>query len=179
MRTVSSAQQTGLLTGLIAALLLLPAVAHAQWMPYLWGDEVNAGLSVLAEAETISCKFGPGHITKWSAGSPESEQATFGDDPTVFHSIDLKAGKAMIGGNAGTAEVSAMFTSTGLHFVLVMPNGNVTVTTVYPVKVEPDVKEYIGVDSRQRLSPYPTPKGVYDQVMPSQFHGRCRILSSH
>jgi hypothetical protein len=104
---------------------------------------------------------------------------TFGDDPAVFHSIDLKAGKAKEGGNVGTTDVLATFTSTGLHFVNVAPNGNVTVTTIYPVLVKPETTNYIAVDSRHRLSPYPTPKGVHDQVMPQQYHGRCQIVSAH
>ena len=146
-------------------------------MPELWGSEVQAGLAELGQAETILCHFGPGHLTRWATAEPVSKEAKFGDDPTVFHSLDVKKGTGKIGGNAGTADVSVLLTSTGLHLTLVMPNGNLTFTSVFPVH-KPGSDDFIAVDSRHRLSPYPSPGGALSKVMPQQYHGTCKILST-
>jgi len=165
------------LTSVTFFLALMPHHAKSQWMPELFGAEAAAGLATLHEAETLVCTFGPGHLTRWNSGNPASEEAMFGDDPTVYHSVDLAKGKAKTGGHAGTAPVSATFTSTGLHFTLVMPNGNVTMTTVYPVN-KPETSEFIAVDSRHRLSPYPSSESLC-RIFPQQYHGTCKIVSSH
>jgi hypothetical protein len=76
MQFKSLQRPTVLLTGFVVSALLTTLEARAQWMPYLWGEEVKAGLALLAEAETVTCTFGPGHMTKWQAGQPETEDVT-------------------------------------------------------------------------------------------------------
>lgn len=162
----------------LLGLVLFSSRVRAQQVPWLYGEQSKLNLSRLAEAETLICSFDDGNITRWNKGAPKIESERFGDDKTVFHSIDITAGKGKIGGNAGTGDVGVIFSKTGLHMVLVMPNGNVTLTTIYPVEVG-NSGEFIAVDSRHRLSPSPFLETGEARVMPQQYNGTCRILSTN
>ena len=122
----------------------------------------------LRRAESLYCKFKDGSFTSWTKGKPVVELGvmTESGDPTVFYSIDLKAGTAKMMGNMGSSSISVILTSSGATFIEPTSSGNMNITTVFAGFVGTP-KRFFAVHSRHFFA--------YGQARPSQYHGICTV----
>ena len=83
--------------------------------------------------------------------------------------IDLESKKSLMVGNNGTDEMTVINASpSGLHFLQIMPVGNMTMTTVYP--------EELGVNKLgQKLysTSHSRHMAMANRSLPQQFYGFC------
>ena len=131
-------------------------------------DSQEKAAEALRRAESLYCKFKDGSFTSWTKGKPvvELDVMTESGDPTVFHSIDLKAGTAKMMGNMGSGSISVIPTSSAVTFIEPTSSGNMNITTVFAGFVGTP-KRFFAVHSRHFFA--------YGQARPSQYHGICTV----
>ena len=124
--------------------------------------------TALRRAESLYCKFKDGSFTSWTKGKPvvELDVMTESGDPTVFHSIDLKAGTAKMMGNMGSGSIGVITTASGITFIEPTSSGNMNITTVFAGFVG-NSKRFFAVHSRHFFA--------FGQARPSQYHGICTV----
>lgn len=95
--------------------------------------------------------------------------------PITFAQLDAKKSRAVMVGNAGSAEVLFWVSKTGLHFLEETDGGNPILTTIF---FNQHNQEYVAVHSRHLgIPPFPG-VGYLEKAtpMPSQHYGTCTIL---
>jgi hypothetical protein len=119
-------------------------------------------------AHSIRCQLGRGTQASWDGGKLELENANMGESgQATFDSIDPKAGKARLIGNAGAGDVLIIATSAGLTFIEQTAFGNVNFTTVFAAYDSAASRRFVAVSSRHQNINGP---------FPSQYHGTCSVL---
>ena len=140
--------------------LLLPVMTFGET------DGVDVFNSLIT-TKSLKCSFDAGSVGIWGSKSVKIEESHFGNGGSVhFDSIDLKTNKARFIGNAGSTDVDILFNS-GLTFIEQSNSGNLIFTTVFPDYREGS-EEFIAVMSRHL-------KGLVTGVLPSQYHGTCKL----
>lgn len=131
-------------------------------------DTQTKALELIRGARSLHCVFASGYQTSWASGTAVSEQTKFStsDEPMIFYAIDTSKQTAKVMGNAGSDEVLAFATTSGITFLETTPNGNVNVTTVFAT-YKKTTEEFPCVHSRHLLMP--------TAPFPSQFHGTCTV----
>lgn len=163
-------------TRLLALLLFASGSVHPQQsddlqklraMMEAMVSQEKAATSLL-QAKSMYCVFQDGSFTTWSEGKAvvEPDVMTKSGDPTIFHSIDLKARTASMMGNMGSGPITVIPTSSGIHFIEVTDSGNVNFTTVFAGFAKPP-KGFFAVHSRHFFAS--------GQARPSQYHGICTV----
>jgi hypothetical protein len=83
--------------------------------------------------------------------------------------IDPTTKKSLMVGNNGTDELTVINTNeSGIHFLQIMPIGNMTMTTIYPEEIgfnELGHKLFSSSHSRHMA--------MYNRSLPQQFYGTC------
>jgi hypothetical protein len=142
----------------VSSLLFLTTAAIAE------GDPFKA----LISAKSLKCQFGPGSVGRWS-GAKASVSHDNWDSTLHLDSIDAKAGKARVIGNAGASDVAVLVSGSGITFVEETGFGNFVFITVFAVFSVggPGPDELYAVMSRHMNLP--------GGPLPSQYHGKCRV----
>ena len=137
-----------------------------------WAQQSD--LQTLLNARSLRCTLGPGALADWTSGGPVRPPVkldAFGSDPArstiIFDSIDTKANRARLIGNAGADDMVAYATPLGLVFVERTMNGGEIFVTIYGAKVQ---AEYVFV--------YSFHIEIEGVPRPSQYYGTCKILIS-
>lgn len=135
---------------------------------------LQSDLQALLTAKSLRCYLGPGALADWTSDGPARPPVkleTFGassvDSMIIFDSIDTKANRARLIGNAGADDVAVHQTPLGLVFVDRTMSGGEIFVTVYGVKVQ---MEYALV--------YSFHIEIGGVPRPSQYYGTCKILIS-
>ena len=83
--------------------------------------------------------------------------------------INLDTGKSQMVGNLGTDNLTAINSApSGVHFIQIMPVGNMTMTTIYPQEVGTNQlgqKLYASSHSRHMA--------MVNKSLPQQYYGQC------
>src|SRR5262249_38072098 len=129
--------------------------------------DASAALALL-HARRIRCTVGPGAQADWKSGKPVVSQVEWPKgDPMDFDAIDVPRGTARGIGGGGSSNERVVATASGLTFIEQTDEGNLDITTVFTRLVG---DEYPVVESRHMAFP--------GGLLPSQYHGTCRILPS-
>ena len=126
----------------------------------------------LRQADSLICVFSNGATSEWKKGQPvvTVDKMTGSNDPTIFAQIDIKANKAVMGGNLGNGPIQAFITTSGLHFLEITDSGNLMHTTVFPKFADlgnlPTKHRFYAVHSRHSFL-------LNHKILPSQYNGIC------
>lgn len=134
-------------------------------------SQTDDAVSRLVASRSLRCQFDQGTQAKWETGNLKIETVRFGEGGAVtFDSINSKAGRARVIGNAGAGDVDLIPAAGALTFVETTGLGSVNVTTVFGEYRTRLSREFIAVQSRHII-------GMLGSApLPSQFHGTCRVL---
>jgi hypothetical protein len=132
----------------------------------LWGG--NA-FSDIYKAKAFNCKYyhsAIGEIKKNKYKVYSAKENNFGFN---IVNINLDTGKSQMVGNMGTDNLTTINAApSGVHFVQMMPVGNMTMTTIYP--------EEVGINRMgQKLysSSHSRHIAMVNKSLPQQFYGQC------
>ncbi|MBC8294324.1 MAG: hypothetical protein H8E55_00790 [Pelagibacterales bacterium] len=83
--------------------------------------------------------------------------------------IDLTTKKSLMVGNNGTDEMTVINTrESGIHFLQIMPVGNMTMTTIYPEEIG-----YNDLGHKLFSSSHSRHIAMTNKSLPQQFYGTC------
>jgi len=136
-------------------------------------DRLIAGAAQLMQAKSLRCQFTSGSVAARSEDGKtniRNDQFQSGKDFLIIDSIDTKTGRARLIGNVGAIDIFVFTSQSGLHFLEKSEAGNITLTSVFVLKIK-DNDKYIAVHTRHH-SMVP----IVPTVAPSQYHGSCEIF---
>jgi hypothetical protein len=124
--------------------------------------------ATLSSAKTFKCTYTKFAVGEWANGVPavdmKSQDFTFNID-----AIDLKLRRALIVAT-GTAEATAILTTTGLNVFEQTPIGNFNLTTVF--NAGRNGSTYLSVHSRHLVTPGEMPSVT-------QNYGTCEAIATN
>jgi len=100
----------------------------------------------LHHARSLRCSFTDSAVTEYKRGL-RTIRVTHDKGSAVFDDIDLQRGTARAIGNAGAADLKAMWQANALWLFLQAPNGDLVLTTVFPTYMA-GTNEFIVIESR-------------------------------
>jgi hypothetical protein len=137
-------------------------------MVALAGDAEGAAALKLIQARRLHCTVGPGAVAEWKSDKPVVSLAEWGKNNAMdFDAIDVRRGTARVLGADGSSNERVLVTASGLTFIEETGFGNLNIVTVF---TRPVGEAYPMVESRHLTMP--------GGLLPSQYHGTCRILPS-
>lgn len=129
-------------------------------------------LSPLLAAKTIRCTLDEGFTAEFNGNKVSFEKGNFSKKPedriATYAKIDLKTGKAIVIGNAGTDDIAVRSAEVGLNFISFTGNGAMVVSTVFANK-NSDGNYFFATSRHTQISFGKTTS------LPSQWTGLCKI----
>ena len=131
----------------------------------LWSGNVSAEVY---NAKSFNCSY-----YHTSSAQIKGDKYKVENEKNIFEfsivNIDLDTKKSLLVGNNGTDELTLINTrQSGMHFIQIMPVGNMTMTTVYPEEISTNKlgqKLYASSHSRHIA--------MINKSLPQQFYGHC------
>jgi len=131
----------------------------------LWSGKVSAEVY---NAKSFNCTY-----YHTSNAQIKGDKYKVENEKNIFEfsivNIDLDTKKSLLVGNSGTDELTLINTrQSGMHFIQIMPVGNMTMTTVYPEEISTNKlgqKLYASSHSRHIA--------MINKSLPQQFYGHC------
>ncbi len=123
----------------------------------------------LYKSKSFNCKYY--HI---SIGEIKSNEYKVDSEKTKnfafsIVNIDLTTKKSLMVGNNGTDEMTIINTElSGIHFLQIMPVGNMTMTTIYPEEIG-----YNDLGHKLFSSSHSRHIAMMNKSLPQQFYGTC------
>lgn len=150
------------LPAVLPALLLIPAIAHAQ---------DSEPPNPLASVKSLKCRFPVATSATWKEGEPQAQVKT---QELLFSitDIDVQDATAEIAGTGGKLFTSAVLSGWSLYFVD-SGTGHLNVTTVFAQEASP--RKLKAVHSRHGYIQMAVGKYIAEPTV-SQSYGECEVI---